>query len=82
MESKQNKKKTFQTKRFHANIGKSNEEIRSRLRGADVGQPRRGHRECRCWPLFWRIAITELDSTGKLDENPANQLPCKRVMAT
>lgn len=77
MKSKQNKKKTFQTKRFHTNIGKSNEEIRSRLRGADVG-----HRECRCWPLFWRIAITELDSTGKLDENPANQLPCKRVMAT
>lgn len=77
MKSKQNKKKTFQTKRFHTNIGKSNEEIRSSLRGADVG-----HRECRCWPLFWRIAITELDSTGKLDENPANQLPCKRVMAT
>lgn len=39
MKSKQNKKKTFQTKRFHTNIGKSNEEIR-RLRGADVGQPR------------------------------------------
>lgn len=40
MKSKQNKKKTFQTKRFHTNIGKSNEEIRSRLRGVDVGQPR------------------------------------------
>lgn len=66
-----------------------NNEIRSRLRRADVGRSRNNPPRSwtpGCWPAdmssFLEIAITELDSTGKLDENPANQLPCKRVMAT
>lgn len=67
-----------------------NNEIRSRLRRANVGRSRRNNPPRSwtpgCWPAdmssFLEIAITELDSTGKLDENPANQLPCKRVMAT